>query len=95
MAEQSWEPHRVSQQTLDIARDLELCFAAAAACHLWTHGQGGPDDGRWLAGALAVIEEKLPCRAGAAHGDAFEALADRLLTATGGPLPTLAGMAPL
>ncbi|MDQ7905951.1 acyl-CoA dehydrogenase [Phytohabitans sp. ZYX-F-186] len=97
MAEQSWGLHRVPQHVFDIARDFELCFAAAAACHLWTHGQADPGEGLWLAGALAVIEEKLPCRAGAAHSDAFEALGDRLLAAAGGPVPTLfgAGMAPL
>ncbi len=96
MAEQSWEPHRVPQEAFDIARDFELCFAAAAVCHLWTHGRTGPDgdalwaDGLWLGGALAVIVEKLPHRPGTvpADGGAFEVLADRLLAAAGGPVPT-------
>ncbi|MEV1117140.1 acyl-CoA dehydrogenase [Actinosynnema sp. NPDC049800] len=100
MAEQSWEPHRIPQEAFDVARDFELCFAAAAACHLWTRGQPRPGDGDalwaaglWLGGALAVIEEKLPHRSGTAdtHGDAFEALADHLLAAAGGPVPALFG----
>jgi hypothetical protein len=96
MAEQSWEPHRVPQKAFDVARDFELCFAAAAACHLWTRGRSSPDDGEapwanglWLGGALAAIEEKLPRRsgAGAMFGEVYEALADRLLTAVGDPVP--------
>jgi alkylation response protein AidB-like acyl-CoA dehydrogenase len=98
MADQSWQPHRIPQEAFDVARDFELCFAAAAACHMWTrgrssHGDGGPlrTGGLWLGGALAVLEEKLPHPAGATYGGVFEALADRLLAAQDGAVPTLFG----
>jgi alkylation response protein AidB-like acyl-CoA dehydrogenase len=100
MAELSWGPHKVPQEAFDVARDFELCFAAAAVCHLWRHGGQGPGSGealwasgRWLGGALSVIENKLPHRprAGAARGDAYGSLADCLLAQPDGRVPSLFG----
>jgi len=98
MAELSWKRHEIPQEAFDVARDFELCFAAAAVCHLWAHGGQGPDrgktlwaNGRWLGGALSVIGDKLPyrSRAGVPHGDAFGPLADLLLASGGGSVPAL------
>jgi alkylation response protein AidB-like acyl-CoA dehydrogenase len=98
MAQQSWAPHNIPQQAFDVARDFELCFAAAAAIRLWIPGRTDPvssgalwSDGLWLCGALTLIEGKLPHRAepGPPHGEVYEALATRLLAAAGGPVPAL------
>lgn len=105
MADISWRPHEIPQAAFDVARDFELCFAAAAACHLWTRSPRDPGhdgalrtDGLWLGGVLAVIEDKLRCepQTRAVHGDVFGALADLLLASEGSPVPALfgPGMAP-
>jgi hypothetical protein len=59
-------PRRVPQEAFDIARDFELCLAAAAVCRLWLDGTELPEgrrlwsEGLWLTAALTQIVERLP-----------------------------------
>jgi alkylation response protein AidB-like acyl-CoA dehydrogenase len=82
------EPHRTPQEAFDIARDFELCFAAAAVCRSWLHHQETSGDTAELSAALALIVGRLPVRpeAGTVSDAVFDALADRLLSSstTGG-----------
>jgi alkylation response protein AidB-like acyl-CoA dehydrogenase len=99
MAELSWAPHNIPEEAFDVARDFELCFAAAAVCQLWAHAHTSPDragqslwvNGLWLGGALAAIEDKLPdwLRTGVARGDVFGLLARQLLESDDGQVPSL------
>jgi alkylation response protein AidB-like acyl-CoA dehydrogenase len=82
------EPHRTPQEAFDIARDFELCFAAAAVCRSWLHHEAGsdtsarPDDPAGLLAALALIVGRLPLRpkAGTVSDAVFDAVADPLLS---------------
>lgn len=81
MADVDREPRQVPQEAFDIARDFELCLAAAAVCRLWTDGTATSED-LWLTGALKLIVERLPSRDTPEH-DVFGALG-RLALEDGG-----------
>jgi alkylation response protein AidB-like acyl-CoA dehydrogenase len=69
MADVDRGPRQIPQSAFDLARDFELCFAAAAVCRVWVDAAGrtGKDpglwtDGLWLTASLLLIVEKLPVR---------------------------------
>lgn len=89
MADIDRGPRQVPQEAFDIARDFELCTAAAAVCRLWTEGAATSEDlrlwqdGLWLTAALTLIVERLPSRDTGERRDVFGVLG-RLALQDGG-----------
>lgn len=98
-------PRDVPQSAFDLAERYELCFAGAAALHLWLSGYTGPGpvpghpaesppraEPAWVEGVLALVLRHLgwPLDGLAEDvGGAFDRLADLLMNSPGYAPPSL------
>ncbi|MEU4884577.1 acyl-CoA dehydrogenase family protein [Streptomyces althioticus] len=87
MAAVRYSPRAVPGHAFGLAEQYELCFAAAATLHLWLRRPGRVDE-TWLRGCLVKALTDLGEPVEEVDRDALDVLADTLLSAPPGTLPS-------
>ncbi|MCF1596018.1 acyl-CoA dehydrogenase family protein [Streptomyces muensis] len=88
MAAVRFSPRAVPGHAFELAERFELCFAAASALHLWLRGPAVTDEAR-LRGCLVKALTDLDEPVDEADREDLDALADALLSAPPGTVPSL------
>jgi alkylation response protein AidB-like acyl-CoA dehydrogenase len=88
MAAVRFAPRAVPGHAFELAERYELCFAAAAALHLWLHHPGRVDEA-WLRGCLVTVLTELGEPVTETEREDLDTLADALLSAHPGTVPSL------
>ncbi|MBO4254979.1 acyl-CoA dehydrogenase family protein [Streptomyces griseorubiginosus] len=88
MAAVRFPPRAVPGHAFELAERYELCFAAAAALHLWLRRRDGLDEA-WLRGCLVTALTELGEPVGETEREDLDILADALLSARPGTVPSL------
>ncbi|KUN68830.1 hypothetical protein AQJ46_19905 [Streptomyces canus] len=88
MAAVRFAPRAVPGHAFELAERYELCFAAAAALHLWLRRPDRVDEA-WLRACLVLVLTELGEPVGDTEREDLDTLADALLTARPGAVPSL------